>query len=100
MFYNINVSVALHKKLSVKDFFSKCEHVRWFLQMCLYLLKKSLTENLKFSVVSIVGQYSAFSTGLSRFLMKFRTVDCNKFRLLLQKGRENLSNKHVDFRRI
>ena len=31
-------------KFSVKDIFSKCEHIRNFLQICSLLLKKSLTE--------------------------------------------------------
>ena len=30
---------------SIKDFSSKCEQIRSFLRICLYLLKKSLTEN-------------------------------------------------------
>ena len=33
---------------SVKDFFSKCEHIRNFLRSCSHLLKKPLTENFIF----------------------------------------------------
>ena len=33
-------------KFSIKDFFSKCDQIRRFLQICSHLLKKSLMENL------------------------------------------------------
>ena len=36
----------------MKDFFSKCDQIRSFLQIWLHLLKKSLMENIFCSVVS------------------------------------------------
>ena len=44
----------LHKKMkfSVKDFFSKCDQIRSFLQIWSDLLKKSLMENFIFSAVN------------------------------------------------
>ena len=33
-------------KISIKDFFSKCDQIRSFLRICQHLLKKSLMENL------------------------------------------------------
>ena len=33
-------------KFSIKDFFSKCDQIRWKLPICSHLLKKSLMENL------------------------------------------------------
>ena len=38
-------------KFFIKDFFSKCDQIRGFLQIWSYLLKKSLMENLIFCVV-------------------------------------------------
>ena len=38
----------LKTKFSIKDFFSKCDHVRSFLRIWSHLLKKSLTENFFF----------------------------------------------------
>ena len=35
-------------KFSTKDFFSKCDQIRSFLQIWLHLLKKSLIENFIF----------------------------------------------------
>ena len=42
--------MALHKKCSfpIKDFFSKCNQIRSFLQISSHLLKKSLMENFIF----------------------------------------------------
>ena len=40
-------------KFFIKDFFSKCDQIRSFLQIWLHLLKKSLIENFTFcSLVS------------------------------------------------
>ena len=38
-------------KFSIKDFFSKCDQIRSFLQIFSHLLKKSLMENFIFCVV-------------------------------------------------
>ena len=40
-------------KFFVKSFLSKCKQIRRKLQICLYLLKKSLTENFIFCAVQI-----------------------------------------------
>ena len=42
-------------KFSVKDFFSKCQHIRRKLRICLHLLKQSLMENV-FCAVQCVGE--------------------------------------------
>ena len=48
-------ATTLHKKrLSTKDFFSKCEQIRSFLWIWSHLLKKSLMENLIFCAVPII----------------------------------------------
>ena len=38
-------------KFSIKDFFSKCDQIRSFLQIWSHLLKKPLMENLIFCAV-------------------------------------------------
>ena len=40
--------ISLHKKFSIKDFFSKCDQIRSKLRIWLHLLKKSLLGNLIF----------------------------------------------------
>ena len=45
---NLVVNTAQKMKFSVKNFFSKCDHVRSLLWIWLHLLKKSLTENFIF----------------------------------------------------
>ena len=44
---------SLHKKFkfSIKDFFSKCDQIRYFLWIWSHLLKKSLMENFIFCAV-------------------------------------------------
>ena len=43
-------------KLSIKDFFSKCDQIRSFLQIWSHLLNKSLMENLVFCAMTEVLQ--------------------------------------------
>ena len=43
---NIEVDNTQKMKFSIKDFFSKCDQIRSFLQIWLHLLKKSLMENV------------------------------------------------------
>ena len=38
---------------SIKNFFSKCEQIRWKLRICSHLLKKSLMENFIFCAVKV-----------------------------------------------
>ena len=42
------IITAQKMKFSIKDFFSKCDQIRSFLQIWSYLLKKSLMENFIF----------------------------------------------------
>ena len=46
-------NTAQKMKFSIKDFFGKCDQIRSFLWIWLYLLKKSLTENFIFCVVQL-----------------------------------------------
>ena len=39
------------KKIFIKDFFSKCEQIRWKLRIWSHLLRKSLMENFIFCAV-------------------------------------------------
>ena len=58
----------MHKKMnfSVKNLFSKCEHIRIKLRIYSHLLNKSLTENFIFCVVNIIG----FTTESCKFFFK------------------------------
>ena len=44
-------------KFSIKDFFSKCDQIRSFLQIWSHLLTKSLTENFIFCAVKYFNTY-------------------------------------------
>ena len=46
-------TAAQKMKLSIKDFFSKCDQIHSFLRIWSYLLKKSLMENFIFWAVDI-----------------------------------------------
>ena len=41
------------KKIFIKDFFSKCEQIRWKLRIWSHLLRKSLMENFIFCAVNV-----------------------------------------------
>ena len=45
---------AQEMKFTIKDFFSKCDQIRRFLQFWSHLLKKSLMENFIFFIVTIL----------------------------------------------
>ena len=47
---------AQNLNFSIKDFFSKCDQIRSFLQIWPHLLKKSLMKNLIFSTVEFLGK--------------------------------------------
>ena len=51
---------------SVKNLFSKCDHIRIKLRIYSHLLNKSLTENFIFCVVNIIG----FATESCKFFFK------------------------------
>ena len=44
----LNMTQHRNMKFSVKDFFSECDQICCFLQICSHLLKKSLMENFIF----------------------------------------------------
>ena len=48
-----NSNGSLHKKNSIKDFFSKCDEIRSFLRIWSHLLKKSFMENFILCAVVI-----------------------------------------------
>ena len=49
--YKLALSVTAQKiKFFIKDFFNKCDRIRSFLPIFLYLLKKSLMKNLQCAV--------------------------------------------------
>ena len=43
--YSYRINTAQKMKFSIKDFFSKCDQIRSFLQIWSHSLKKSLMEN-------------------------------------------------------
>ena len=45
------IFTAQKMKVSIKDFFGKCEKIRSFLRICSHLIKKSLMENVIFCAV-------------------------------------------------
>ena len=47
----LQLITAQKMKLSIKDFFSKCDQIRSVLQIWSHLLKKSLMENFIFCAV-------------------------------------------------
>ena len=51
MLYFYTPSHAQKMKFSIKDFFSKCDHIRSLLRNWSHLLKKSLKENFIFCAV-------------------------------------------------
>ena len=55
-------------KFSIKDFFSKCDQIRWKLRIWSHLLKKSLIENFIFCAVKHYRQ-SQFLLGNSQIAM-------------------------------
>ena len=61
-------------KFFIKDFFSKCDQIRSFLQIWSHLLKKSLIENFIFCAVLFITQsylsaQSYFFLSIITFLM-------------------------------
>ena len=51
---NIKLHTAQKMKFSIKDFFSKYDQIRSFLQIGWHLLKKSLMENITFCAVPVL----------------------------------------------
>ena len=51
---------AQKMKFSIKDFFSKCDHIRSFLRIWSHLLKKSVMENFIFCALILNGTYEDF----------------------------------------
>ena len=71
MMYESGQITAQKMKFSIKDIFSKCDHIRSFLRICSHLLKKSLMENFIFSEVfkKVIGNsYSRASRTWQYFI--------------------------------
>ena len=51
--YFITQDTAQKRKFFIKNFFSKCDQIRSFLQIWSHVLKKSLMENFIFCAVGI-----------------------------------------------
>ena len=49
------MTTAQKMKFSIKDFFSKCDQIRSFLQICSHLMNKSLMENFIFCAVGLLN---------------------------------------------
>ena len=64
--YILALIQAQKMNFSVKNFFSKCEHIRIKLRIYSHLLNKFLTENFIFCVVNIIG----FTTESCKFFFK------------------------------
>ena len=47
----LKIFTAQKMKFFIKDFFSKCNHIRSFMQIWSHFLKKSLMENFIFCIV-------------------------------------------------
>ena len=56
----MNIITALKMKFSIKDFFSKCDQIRSFMQIWSHLLKKSLMETFIFCAVNAIIKESTF----------------------------------------
>ena len=61
---------AQKMKFSIKDFSSKCDQIRRFLQIWSHLLKKSLMENFIFCVVSHNSKTSSILVRQLKFFKK------------------------------
>ena len=70
-------------KLSIKDFFSKCDQIRSFLQIWSHLLKKSLMENFIFCVVDNVSLPGNFNSCIKDSPMKL-FCEISKLRSLIK----------------
>ena len=51
--FKIHIHTAQKMRFSIKDFCSKCDEIRSFLQIWSHLLEKSLMENFIFCAVSV-----------------------------------------------
>ena len=68
-------------KVSIKDFFSKCDQIRNFLRIWSHLLKISLMENFVFmqwSIKKIIANIKHVVSGV-HFLLKRHTYINNKY---------------------
>ena len=49
-------NTAQKKKFSIKDFYGKCDQIRWKLRIWFHLLKKPLMENFIFCAVKVIKE--------------------------------------------
>ena len=61
-----SVTAQKKNKVSIKDFFSKCDQTRSFLQICSNLLKKSLMESFIFWAVRLSDSVSVWINWLGK----------------------------------
>ena len=68
------ISTAQKMKLSIKEFFSKCDRIRIFLRIWSHLLKKSLMENFIFCTVSSSTRSYAITNSYFYFCLWFNSI--------------------------
>ena len=93
-------------KFSIKDFFSKCDQIRSFLQIWSHLLKKSLMKNFIFCAVIVESSefynchltFNLFSNNAS-FLYTLKTSESLKFSDVFRRCRSKIlvENEGVDY---
>ena len=72
-------------KISIKDFFSKCDQIRSFLRIWSHLLKKSVMENLVFcAVIVFIKVKGSVCRGVSKTLtIRWKSMEKTFFQGLL-----------------
>ena len=68
-------------KFSIKDVFSKCDQILFFLRILSNLLKKSLMENFIFVqwlFTAVQNTWKCKGLGTSKYLRKPETVECDR----------------------
>ena len=57
---------AQEMKFSIKDFFSKCDQIRWKLRISSHLLRKFLSENFIFCAVACISCLNKTADSISK----------------------------------
>ena len=106
IFFTKIVITAQKMKFSIKDFFSKCDQIRSFLQIWSHLLKKSLMKNFIFCAVIVESSefynchltFNLFSNNAS-FLYTLKTSESLKFSDVFRRCRSKIlvENEGVDY---
>ena len=105
----LNMPLALQKKaFSIKDFFSKCDHIRRKLHIWSHLLKKSLMENFIFcaawlsfkhqNIIAKSNQSKAHNIEIS-LILSFKTLKNGQtyFKDLAVRASEDFKNMFGHF---